>query len=64
MTQAALDANAPSDENVQVWLASGSENYLLCTLSKAVKQIALNLIFSEGDEIAFSCVGKLNLIIS
>lgn len=40
-------------------LASENQNYILCTLSKKrdVLQVPLDLVFSEGDEIAFSCAG-------
>lgn len=60
MSQATLDTSqSTSDADVQVVLASENENYILCTLSKKrdVLQVPLDLVFSEGDEIAFSCVG-------
>lgn len=58
LTQAALDLTNATESNVQVWLGSENENYLLCNLSKSTTQVPLNLIFSEGDSIAFSSVGK------
>lgn len=60
MSQATLDVSqSTSDSDVQVVLASESENYILCTLSKKkdLLQVPLDLVFSEGDEISFSCVG-------
>lgn len=59
LSQATLDvANSTSDADVQVMLASDNQNYILCTLNKnKILQVPLDLVFSEGDDISFSCVG-------
>lgn len=61
LSQACLDlSQTPDDEDVQVQvlLTSDNENHILCTLDrKSNLQAPLDLMFSEGDDIAFSCVG-------
>lgn len=60
LSHAALDVNETTVEtDVQVMLTSEKENYIICTLNKKnCIQTNLDLVLSEGDEIAFSCIGK------
>lgn len=61
LSQACIDlSQTPGDKDVQVQvhLTSESENYILCTLDRKNNlQARLDLVFSEGDDIAFSCIG-------
>lgn len=61
LSQACLDlSQTPEDKDaqVQVHLTSENENYILCTLDRKNNlQARLDLVFSEGDDIAFSCIG-------
>lgn len=58
LSTAALDVAKSSDNDVVVMLASEKHNYILCTLKKGkTVQVALDLMFSEGDDVSFSCIG-------
>ncbi|XP_058444368.1 46 kDa FK506-binding nuclear protein [Malaya genurostris] len=57
LSQAALDLSKSGDD-VQVMLTSEENTYLLCTLSKKLPQVALDLNFEEGDQISLSTNGE------
>lgn len=60
VSQAVLDVNTATGDEVQLILKSDKVDYILCILRKSqTVQVPLNLIFSEGDEISFRSVGKL-----
>lgn len=56
---AALDLkNIPDNHTVQVMVDVNNKNYLLCTLSKQILQVSLELNFDVGTEISFMQNGK------
>lgn len=53
VSHAALDIETvKTNDIVQVWVNSDSNNHLLCNLSKNNPDISLDIPFSEGEEIA------------
>lgn len=59
ISHAAADLDSfKADEAVQVWVNADGNNHLLCTLSHANPNVALDIPFGEGEEIALFGKGK------
>lgn len=53
ISSAALDLDSvKSNEWVQVWVNSDGNNHLLCSLNQTHPNVALDIPFSEGEQIA------------
>lgn len=59
MSNATLDlGTVEKDAVVSIWVHTDESDHLLCNLSKQCPQVALDLVFSEGETVAFYSKGN------
>jgi len=65
ISKATLDLTAANDEDVTLMLDyEGQDEFILCHLSKSVKQESLDLNFQAGDSISLSSRGAATIHLS
>lgn len=59
MSNATLDLSTiEKDAVVSIWVHTDDSDHLLCNVSKQFPQVPLDLVFSEGETVAFYSKGN------